>query len=78
MNCLLFKLGFYFQKLAPIWAELAVQYAHNEYIHIGQVNCMLSEMTCKNFDIKQYPYLLWIVNGRIVSFIPQNLPVNNS
>ncbi|XP_022126453.2 thioredoxin domain-containing protein 5 homolog [Pieris rapae] len=54
------------QKLAPIWAELAVQYAQNEYIQIGQVNCMLSEMTCKNFDIKQYPYLLWIVNGRIM------------
>ncbi|CAK1541281.1 unnamed protein product [Leptosia nina] len=54
------------QKLAPVWAELAVQYAHNQYIQIGQVNCMLNEMTCKNFDIKQYPYLLWIVNGRIM------------
>ncbi|CAG9787062.1 unnamed protein product [Diatraea saccharalis] len=56
----------YSQKLAPIWAELAVQYSHNEYIQIGKVNCMENEMTCKNFDIKQYPYLLWIVNGRIM------------
>ncbi|CAH2981956.1 unnamed protein product [Chilo suppressalis] len=54
------------QKLAPVWAELAVQYSHNEYIQIGKVNCMENEMTCKNFDIKQYPYLLWIVNGRIM------------
>lgn len=54
------------QKIAPVWAELAAHYAHNEYIQIGKVNCMDSEMTCKNFDIKQYPHLLWIVNGRIM------------
>ncbi|KAJ0177961.1 hypothetical protein K1T71_006834 [Dendrolimus kikuchii] len=54
------------QKLAPIWAELAVQYSHNDYINIGKLNCMDNEITCKNFDIKQYPYLLWIVNGRIM------------
>ncbi|XP_073952179.1 thioredoxin domain-containing protein 5 homolog [Choristoneura fumiferana] len=54
------------QRLAPVWAELAVQYAQNEYIQIGKVNCLDSEMTCKTFDIKQYPYLLWIVNGRIM------------
>lgn len=54
------------QKLAPIWAELAVQYTHNEYIQIGKVNCLDNEMTCKTFDIKQYPYLMWIVNGRIM------------
>ncbi|KAJ8724274.1 hypothetical protein PYW08_015748 [Mythimna loreyi] len=54
------------QKLAPIWADLAVQYAHNEYIQIGKVNCLDNEMTCKTFDIKQYPYLMWIVNGRIM------------
>lgn len=54
------------QKLAPVWSELAAQYAQNEYIQIGKVNCMDSEMTCKNFDIKQYPYLMWIVNGRIM------------
>ncbi|XP_053605167.1 thioredoxin domain-containing protein 5 homolog [Plodia interpunctella] len=54
------------QKLAPLWAELAVQYSHNEYIQIGKVNCMENDMTCKNFDIKQYPHLLWIANGRIM------------
>ncbi|KAJ2947608.1 hypothetical protein O0L34_g17405 [Tuta absoluta] len=54
------------QRLAPTWAELAVQYAHNEYIQIGKVNCMENTMTCKTFDIKQYPYLMWIVNGRIM------------
>ncbi|CAG4970115.1 unnamed protein product [Parnassius apollo] len=54
------------QRLAPIWAELAVQYAHNEYIQVGKVNCMDNEMTCINFDIKHYPHLLWIVNGRIM------------
>ncbi|KAJ8719178.1 hypothetical protein PYW07_016734 [Mythimna separata] len=54
------------QRLAPIWADLAVQYAHNEYIQIGKVNCLDNEMTCKTFDIKQYPYLMWIVNGRIM------------
>ncbi|XP_072949928.1 thioredoxin domain-containing protein 5 homolog [Epargyreus clarus] len=54
------------QRLAPIWADLAVQYAHNRYIQIGKVNCLENEMTCKSFEIKQYPYLLWIVNGRVM------------
>ncbi|XP_059058622.1 thioredoxin domain-containing protein 5 homolog [Achroia grisella] len=54
------------QKVAPIWAELAVEYAHNEYIQIGKVNCMDNDITCKNFDIKEFPHLLWIVNGRIM------------
>lgn len=67
-----------FQKLAPTWAELAVQYAHNQYIQIGKVNCMDNEMTCKNFDIKQYPYLMWIVNGRIVSNVLQYSNTNIS
>ncbi|KAL0881912.1 hypothetical protein ABMA27_001673 [Loxostege sticticalis] len=60
------------QRLAPVWAELAVQYAHNEYIQIGKVNCMENEMTCKNFDIKLYPYLLWVVNGRIMGVADAN------
>ncbi|XP_045767976.1 thioredoxin domain-containing protein 5 homolog isoform X3 [Maniola jurtina] len=54
------------QRLAPIWSDLGAQYAHNEYIQIGKVNCLDNEVTCRNFDIKQYPYLLWIVNGRIM------------
>ncbi|KAM3959786.1 thioredoxin domain-containing protein 5 homolog [Aphomia sociella] len=60
------------QKLAPVWADLAGQYAHNEYIQIGKVNCMDYEMTCKNFDIKQYPRLLWIVHGRIMGVADVN------
>lgn len=54
------------QRLAPIWAELAVHYAHSEYVQIGKVNCMENTVTCRNFDIKQYPFLLWISNGRIM------------
>ncbi|KPJ04338.1 PREDICTED: thioredoxin domain-containing protein 5-like [Papilio xuthus] len=54
------------QRLAPVWAELAVHYAHSEYIQIGKVNCLDNEITCKSFDIKQYPHLLWIFNGRIM------------
>ncbi|XP_063632619.1 thioredoxin domain-containing protein 5 homolog [Cydia splendana] len=54
------------QRLAPVWAELGAHYAHNEYIQIGKVNCMDNELTCATFDIKQYPYLLWIVHGRIM------------
>ncbi|CAH2040785.1 unnamed protein product, partial [Iphiclides podalirius] len=55
------------QSLAPVWADLAVHYAHNKYIQIGKVNCLDNDMTCNNFDIKQYPHLIWIVNGRIVA-----------
>ncbi|XP_037867776.1 thioredoxin domain-containing protein 5 homolog [Bombyx mori] len=54
------------QRMAPIWADLAVHYAHNNYIKIGKVNCMDNEITCENFEVKQYPYLLWIVNGKIM------------
>lgn len=58
-----------FQRLAPIWAEMAALYSHNKYIHVGKVNCMENEWTCKNFDVKQYPYLVWIYHGRIVRFL---------
>ncbi|CAG9135589.1 unnamed protein product [Plutella xylostella] len=54
------------QKLAPIWSDLAVQYSHNDYVQIGKINCMESQITCNNFDVKQYPYLMWIVSGRIM------------
>ncbi|XP_023945988.2 thioredoxin domain-containing protein 5 homolog [Bicyclus anynana] len=54
------------QRLAPVWAELAAQFSHNNYIQIGKLNCLDNETTCKNFDIKQYPYLVWIVNGRVM------------
>ncbi|KOB77845.1 Thioredoxin domain-containing protein 5 [Operophtera brumata] len=65
------------QKLSPTWAELALQYTHNPYIQVGKVNCMDSEMTCKTFDIKQYPYLLWIVNGRIMGVASSDASLND-
>ncbi|XP_041968407.1 thioredoxin domain-containing protein 5 homolog [Aricia agestis] len=54
------------QSLAPIWAKLAKVYEENPYIEIGQVNCIENEVTCRNFDVKEYPYLVWMVNGRIM------------
>ncbi|XP_032516166.2 thioredoxin domain-containing protein 5 homolog [Danaus plexippus] len=54
------------QKLAIVWAEMAKIYENNEYLQIGRINCYHNEITCQNFDIKQYPLLLWIVNGRIM------------
>ncbi|GBP44899.1 Thioredoxin domain-containing protein 5 [Eumeta japonica] len=54
------------ENLAPTWAELGKDYAQNDSVQIGKINCMEYTTTCLNFDVKDYPQMLWIVNGKVM------------
>jgi thioredoxin domain-containing protein 5 len=55
------------QKLAPTWDALAKALEHDTAVTIAKVDCTLHRSVCNNFDIKGYPTLLWIEDGREVS-----------
>ncbi|XP_057326193.1 thioredoxin domain-containing protein 5 homolog [Microplitis mediator] len=54
------------QKLAPTWDELANSNSHDTLVSIGKVDCTQYRDICEQFDIKGYPTLLWIENGKKV------------
>lgn len=55
------------QKLAPTWDALAKALEHDTTVTIAKVDCTLHRSICNNFDIKGYPTLLWIEDGKKVS-----------
>lgn len=57
------------QKLAPTWEELANSLHNNNnnnYIRISKVDCTQHQAVCWQFNIKGYPTLLWIEDGKKV------------
>uniref|UniRef100_A0A0C9RNX6 Txndc5_0 protein n=1 Tax=Fopius arisanus TaxID=64838 RepID=A0A0C9RNX6_9HYME len=52
------------QKLAPTWDELAQSNSHHTLVSISKVDCTQYRSVCEQFDIKGYPTLLWIENGK--------------
>ncbi|KAH0566889.1 thioredoxin domain-containing protein 5 homolog [Cotesia glomerata] len=52
------------QKLAPTWDELAKSNSHDTLVNIAKVDCTQYRSVCEQFDIKGYPTLLWIENGK--------------
>lgn len=52
------------QKLAPIWDELANSHSHDTSVSISKVDCTQHRSVCEQFDIKGYPTLLWIEDGK--------------
>ncbi|XP_046734653.1 thioredoxin domain-containing protein 5 homolog [Diprion similis] len=52
------------QKLAPTWDELANSFAHGDLVSISKVDCTQHRSVCGQFDIKGYPTLLWIEDGK--------------
>lgn len=61
VNCIL---GGHCQKLAPTWEELASAVEHDPTINIAKLDCTEYRPICKDFDVKGYPTLLWIENGK--------------
>lgn len=55
------------QLQATTWSELAMEYATNDTVKIGKVNCRDYLTTCQNFDVKEYPQQLWILDGKVLS-----------
>lgn len=56
------------QKLAPTWEELANSLRNDNYVSISKVDCTQHRSVCGQFDIKGYPTLLWIEDGKKVKF----------
>ncbi|KOC62772.1 Thioredoxin domain-containing protein 5 [Habropoda laboriosa] len=54
------------QKLAPIWEELANSLSNNNFVSISKIDCTQHRSVCGQFDIKGYPTLLWIEDGKKV------------
>lgn len=54
------------QKLAPIWEQLAKSLEFTAGITVGKVDCTQYKSICSKFDIRGYPTLLWIENGKKV------------
>lgn len=56
----------YCQKLAPTWDALAKALEHDTTVTIAKVDCTVHRSICNSFDIKGYPTLLWIEDGKKV------------
>ncbi|CAH1118772.1 unnamed protein product [Phaedon cochleariae] len=54
------------QKLAPTWEQLANSLEFQTDVSIAKVDCTQHRTVCNNFEVKGYPTLLWIENGKRV------------
>ncbi|XP_078050190.1 thioredoxin domain-containing protein pretaporter [Augochlora pura] len=54
------------RKLAPAWEELANSLRNSDHVSISKVDCHQHRSVCTQFDIKGYPTLLWIEDGKKV------------
>ncbi|KAL6255752.1 hypothetical protein P5V15_012995 [Pogonomyrmex californicus] len=52
------------QKLAPTWDELANSLRNDDAVSISKIDCTQHRSICGQFDIKGYPTLLWIDDGK--------------
>lgn len=57
------------QKLAPTWDELANSLRNDDAVSISRIDCTQHRSVCGQFDIKGYPTLLWIEDGKKVLII---------
>ena len=54
------------QRLAPTFEELARALEHESTVTIAKLDCTEYRPICKEFDVKGYPTLLWLENGKKV------------
>lgn len=54
------------QKIAPVWEELARNSADDKSVTISSVDCTKHKKSCQDFEVKGFPTLLWIVDGKKV------------
>lgn len=57
-----------FQILAPTWEQLAKSLTTSE-VNIAKIDCTIHRSICNNFEVKGYPTLIWIENGKKVMYI---------
>lgn len=54
------------QRLAPTWDELATALEPDQSVSISKIDCTLYRPICVEYEVKGYPSLLWIVDGKRV------------
>lgn len=52
------------QRLAPTWDELAKELIKETAATISKVDCTQYRSICQDFEVKGYPTLLWIEDGK--------------
>lgn len=52
------------QRLAPTWEELAKELAKEPAVTISKIDCTQFRSICQDFEVKGYPTLLWIEDGK--------------
>ncbi|XP_043246793.1 thioredoxin domain-containing protein 5 homolog [Amphibalanus amphitrite] len=55
------------QKLAPTWEKLAESLADDKSVNIAKIDCTTNRDTCSEYEVKGYPTLLWIQDGKKVA-----------
>lgn len=54
------------QRMAPTWDALARSYEHETSVTIGKVDCTQHKEACQEYEVKGYPTLIWIEEGKKV------------
>lgn len=54
------------QHLEPTWDELATSLEYDPSVSISRVDCTQHRPICQEFEVKGYPTLIWIVDGKKV------------
>ncbi|XP_037938554.1 thioredoxin domain-containing protein 5 homolog [Teleopsis dalmanni] len=52
------------QRLAPTWEELAKVFENKDSVSIAKIDCTVNRPICQDFEVKGYPTLLWIEDGK--------------
>lgn len=52
--------------LEPKWYKLAQSFQHDKSVRISRLNCELYQKVCHEYNVKGYPSLLWIVDGKVL------------
>ncbi|KAI8034794.1 thioredoxin domain-containing protein 5 homolog [Drosophila gunungcola] len=52
------------QRLAPTWEELAKELVKEPGVTISKIDCTQFRSICQDFEVKGYPTLLWIEDGK--------------
>ncbi|XP_059469333.1 thioredoxin domain-containing protein 5 [Neocloeon triangulifer] len=51
-------------NLAPTWEELAQSLDESLGVSVGKIDCTLHKGVCNEFEVKGYPTMLWIEDGK--------------